>query len=145
MARKIDRENLMKMIYQMSMQDDFSEEACKAYKMNVLEREPEDGYFMRGFHVLAENLAEIDAEIEKYSRRWKTARMPKVDLAILRVAAAEILYMEDIPPIVSADEAVEMAKKFSTEKSFRFINGVLASIVKEKENAGRNGASDEDA
>lgn len=133
MARKTDRENLMKMVYQMGMREDFSEAACEAYKLNVLETEPKDDYFMRGFRVLQEHLPEIDARIEQFSRNWKTARMPKVDLAILRVATAEILYMPDIPPAVSADEAVEMARKFSTEKSFRFINGVLASVVKSHE------------
>lgn len=129
MARMSDRVHLMKMIYQMDMQKDFSMEACESYMENVMERTPEDPYFITLFGYITENMEHIDEQINAFSRRWKTSRMARVDLAILRVAAAEILYMEDISTAISINEAVEMAKRFSTEKSSGFINGVLGSIA----------------
>ena len=133
MARKTDREHLMKMIYQMDMQHDFSVEACEHYIENVMGSRPEDPYFLTMFGYLLDHLETIDEKINTFSRNWKTSRMAKVDLAILRVAAAEILYMEDITTAVAANEAVEMAKRFGTEKSPKFINGVLGSIARDYE------------
>lgn len=130
MARTADRENLMKMIYQMDMTNDFSTEACITYKENVLSKEPEDSYFTDTFKLVQEHLSEIDETINAASDRWKTARMAKVDLAILRLAAAEVLYVDELSVAVSADEAVRLAKKYSTEKSAKFINGVIGGIAK---------------
>ncbi|MBR2778810.1 MAG: transcription antitermination factor NusB [Firmicutes bacterium] len=129
MARKTDRINLMKMIFQMEMQQDFSTEACEHYMENVLEGRPEDPYFLTLYGQIRDNLDTIDEKINAFSKNWKTSRMAKVDLAILRVSAAEILYMDDISPAVTANEAVEIAKKYSTEKSPGFINGVLGGIA----------------
>ncbi|AIS52379.1 N utilization substance protein B [Thermoanaerobacter kivui] len=78
------------------------------------------------------HLQEIDKEIEKYSESWAINRMPKIDLAILRCSIYEILYREDIPISVSINEAVEIAKKYSTENSPAFINGLLGAFVRDK-------------
>lgn len=129
MARKTDRENLMKMVYQMDIQHDFSMNACENYMDNVMGGRPEDPYFTTLFGYIQDHMDTIDEKINEFSRNWKTTRMAKVDLAILRVAAAEIMYMEDISSAVAANEAVEMAKRFSTEKSSKFINGVLGGIA----------------
>ena len=75
-----------------------------------------------------ENRAVIDAKISKASRNWKIERMPRLERCILRLAVFEILYIEDIPPKVSIDEAVELAKKFCGEESGGFVNGVLDNI-----------------
>ena len=136
MARKTDREHLMKMVYQMEMQNDFSMDACEHYIMNVMGSRPEDPYFLTLSGYILDHLETIDTRINEFSRNWKTSRMAKVDLAILRVAAAEIMYMEDISSAVAANEAVEMAKRFSTEKSSGFINGVLGGIAGSYENEG---------
>lgn len=77
------------------------------------------------------NLQSIDQDIEKYLRSWTTSRIPKLDLAILRAAVFEIKYSEDIPTGVAINEAVEIAKKYSTDDSYRFINGVLGAIARE--------------
>lgn len=74
------------------------------------------------------HLAEIDEAISKSTRNWTMDRIAKVDLAILRLAAFELLFRGDIPPIVSINEAIDLAKTYSTAESKRFINGVLDNI-----------------
>ena len=121
MARTGERENLMKMIYQMGVQEDFSAEEYE--KFTALQADSQiTEYFVNGYRAAASNLKEIDELIDRYSVRWKTSRLPKVDLAILRLALAEICYLTDIPVSVTINEAVELAKKYSTEKSSKFIN-----------------------
>lgn len=75
-----------------------------------------------------ENSEEIDGVIEKYSKGWKKERLPKVTLAILRLAICEILYVSAIPTAVSINEAVELAKKYATPEDASFINGILGSF-----------------
>lgn len=78
------------------------------------------------------NLKEIDHLIEEASTNWKMSRMASVDRNLLREATYELIYMDDIPPSVTINEAVEIAKKFGTEESSSFINGILDKIGKEK-------------
>lgn len=72
----------------------------------------------------------LDGLIEKYSKGWKVKRLPKVNLAILRLAAYEILFVDDVPESVAINEAVELAKKYSGESDYSFINGILGALVK---------------
>ena len=76
-----------------------------------------------------ENYAEIDEVIESNSQDWTLVRLPKVSLAILRLAVYEIKYVEDIPDTVSVNEAVELAKIYDTDDAPAFINGVLAGVL----------------
>jgi N utilization substance protein B len=76
-------------------------------------------------------LDEIDAMIEKIAENWLLKRMAAVDRNILRFAAYEILYKKDIPSAVTINEAIEIAKKFSSKESAPFINGVLDRLAKE--------------
>lgn len=76
------------------------------------------------------NISEIDSTIEKYLVNWKLERLSKVDLAILRICTYEIIFEEDTPDAVIINEGIELAKKYSGEKSAAFINGVLANIMK---------------
>ena len=73
----------------------------------------------------------IDEQIRKYTKNWELHRIAAVDRNILRLAIYEMLYREDIPPIVSINEAVDIAKKFSTQDSGRFVNGVLDKVKSE--------------
>lgn len=75
---------------------------------------------------------EIDEVIGRYSEEWSIGRMPVIDRNVLRLAVFELLYLSDIPMAVTINEAVELAKVFSTEDSGRFVNGVLSAIA-EKE------------
>lgn len=93
---------------------------------------PDMDYIKKGFNSCRENIKEIDATINRFSDKWSTSRMPKTDLAIMRLAVTEIKYMDEIPDAVAVDEAVEIAKKFAGEDSPKFINGILGEIIKEK-------------
>ncbi|MBO1902858.1 transcription antitermination factor NusB [Leucobacter weissii] len=77
---------------------------------------------------VADHAAEIDELIVSYAQGWSLARMPNVDRAVLRIAAWEILHNPEVPTAVAIDEAVELAKEYSTEDSSRFVNGVLGRI-----------------
>ena len=79
---------------------------------------------------MLENIEEIDSMINAVSDGWSTSRMAKPDLAISRVATAEILYADDVPQAVAINEAVNLSKLYGTEQSPKFINAVLGKIVK---------------
>jgi N utilization substance protein B len=101
--------------------------------MDWLEREPDE--HERSFAALLiagtlENIEDIDNQIRTHLKRWSFERLARVDLAILRSSAYALLYQKDIPPSVTIDEAVEIAKQFGTPESFRFVNGVLDGIRK---------------
>jgi N utilization substance protein B len=75
------------------------------------------------------HLEQLDAAIGQHSKGWTLARMPSIDRNVLRVAAFELLGRPEVPVAVVLDEAVELAKRFSTDDSGRFVNGVLAALV----------------
>ena len=77
-----------------------------------------------------QNLARIDGVISDATQNWELSRMARCDLAILRLAVYELLYRTDIPPIVTINEAIDLAKIYSTDDSHRFVNGVLDRIKK---------------
>lgn len=77
---------------------------------------------------VVEHREELDAQIRKYVKNWEIQRIAVVDRNILRLAIFEMFHREDIPPVVSINEAVDIAKKFSTDESGRFVNGVLDRI-----------------
>lgn len=74
------------------------------------------------------NQAVVDEKISKYTEHWELSRIATVDRNILRLAIYEMLFRDDIPPVVSINEAVEIAKKFSTRESGAFVNGILDRI-----------------
>ncbi len=90
----------------------------------------------RQFYSFAEELiagvaahrAEIDKVISESATNWSTDRIAKVDLAILRLAVFELLFRDDIPPVVSINEAVDLAKEYSSAEARRFVNGVLDRV-----------------
>ena len=79
---------------------------------------------------IIDNRDEIDEQITTSSKDWSLARMPAVDRALLRIATWEILYNDQVPSAVAIDEAVELAKEFSTEESGAFVHGVLARVAR---------------
>jgi len=80
--------------------------------------------------VVEAHLTEIDEIIETSSQDWTISRLPKVSLAILRLAVAEIKYIDDVPNGVAVNEAVELAKKYGTNDDAAFINGILGTVAK---------------
>ena len=79
-----------------------------------------------------DNLGPIDQKITRYATNWQLKRMAVVDRNILRLASFEIMFLSDIPAKVSINEAVDLAKKFSTEEAGKFVNGILDKIKTEK-------------
>ncbi|MFT4229327.1 MAG: transcription antitermination factor NusB [Microbacterium sp.] len=77
-----------------------------------------------------DNRDEIDEQITTFAKDWSLARMPAVDRALLRIGVWELLHNDDVPAAVAIDEAVELAKEFSTDDSGAFIHGVLGRIVR---------------
>lgn len=82
---------------------------------------------------ICERRAEVDARIAAASENWRLERMTPVDRNLLRIGAYELEYVEDVPRAVAIDEAVEIAKRFGTEESSKFVNGVLERIAKDLE------------
>jgi len=78
-----------------------------------------------------EKMSELDKCISELSEGWPLERQPAVDRNILRMAIYEIKYADSVPPVVAVDEAVELAKKYSTAESSKFVNGVLAGYLKQ--------------
>lgn len=130
MSRKIARETAMKTLFQMELNGEYDLDNLHVNQDEVLE-ESEYQYIEGIVRGVVANLKDIDGTIEKYSKSWKLSRLPKVDLSILRVALYEIMHSEDIPMQVSINEAIEIAKKYSTADSSKFINGLLGAYAKE--------------
>jgi N utilization substance protein B len=123
----------MQLLFQMEVQNDYSQEIKERFVQEYMKDSNQLEYFNRLFEAAAGNLPVIDEKLENCSENWKIGRMAKVDLAILRLSAAEILYLEDVPDSASINEAVDMAKKFGGDDSGKFINGILGKVVRSTE------------
>ncbi|HKL10551.1 MAG TPA: transcription antitermination factor NusB [Clostridia bacterium] len=122
MNRKQEREELLKILFEKDLNSDSN--ALGQFKNNL--------FIENLFKDIDENKNRIDSIIKEHLKDWSIERLPAVDRAILRIALAEILYREEIPLSVSINEAVELAKKFSDEKSAKFINGLLGNLKDEE-------------
>ncbi|NDY43054.1 transcription antitermination factor NusB [Dissulfurirhabdus thermomarina] len=80
----------------------------------------------------------IDGLLKRCAKRWRLERMARVDRNILRIGAYEICFSEDVPPKVAINEAVELAKRFGTEASGAFVNGILDAVLRERGRPGRD-------
>lgn len=133
MSRKEAREFVMKYMYQMDINQEYSlddlELLLEEEKVDLDDRE----FIEKSLNLLISNVDNLDTVIEHFLKGWTTNRIPRIDLAILRVAVNEINNLDDIPVGVSINEAVDMAKRYSTEESYRFINGVLGSYYRSLE------------
>ena len=109
--------------YYASLSDE--DELCSEYP-----DEKQKEYIERVIRGIGEHSAELDSYIEKYSVGWKFSRISRTALAIMKTAMFEILYMQDIPDKVAANEAVELAKVYEEPETVPFINGILASFIK---------------
>ena len=130
MSRRLSREQAMKLLYQFQLRDDNIEEQIELFlaeteKLENLEKD----YFLDVVRGVTENLIEIDLLIKNHAKGWSLERMPKVDLAIMRLAVYELSFRKDIPWNVSINEAVELSKKYGGEQSKTFINGILGKVV----------------
>ena len=130
MKRKETREEAVKIAYSMDVNKELSTFNLKEYIDHFELEEMDVDYLDKTIIDMITNMEEIDKYIIDNSKDWKISRIAKVDLAVLRIALAEILYNETIPESVSINEAVEISKKFSNEDSHKFINGILGTVVR---------------
>ena len=101
------------------------------------EREDVKKYSVKLAKTFIENKESIDNQIKEHSKGWDVDRLLKIDRDILRISITELLYFDDIPASVSIDEAVELAKKYGTDESSSFINGILRQVYEFKKKIGK--------
>lgn len=130
MGRKLARESTMKLLYQMELMEDYNKDSLKLYYDNNDFDEEEKSYIDSAINIIVDNLEEIDRHIDENIDSWAVNRLARVDLSILRISIYELMYRDDIPKQVSINEAIEIAKKYSTEESSKFINGILGGFVR---------------
>ena len=126
MNRVTARTHAMKLIYEWEMGGEGGEDT-RIDLLGVQPGEEESAFMERMFSGVVENAAEIDRRIEENARGWTLERISRVDLAILRLATCELMQGKT-PQAVVINEAVEMARQYSGEKSPQFVHGVLGSI-----------------
>lgn len=132
MSRKLARELSMKVLFEMHLNNEFDLNKIEYHLNDGKTEEKQYEYIYDVLKEVLSNIDNIDRIINEYSKGWNVNRIANVDLAILRLAFAEILYMKDIPYRVSINEAVELAKTYGSDDSPSFINGILGKYV-EKE------------
>ena len=123
-ARELATQVLFHMEFSPGEPDDVFHLICESFRASMSIR----AFSKKLVYGVCENKEHLDSLISRSSKNWRLERMPYVDKCILRLGVFEIFFMEDIPPKVSIDEAVELGKKFGTEDSGAFINGVLDNI-----------------
>ena len=123
------RETLMQLVFQMEARNSSDEELTTPVLEEKGTDKKQEEFIKENFKAIADNLGEIDALIEANSLKWKLSRIPKTDLAIMRVAIGESKYGTGTPAEVAINEAVELAKEYCGEKSPSFINGVLGKAL----------------
>ena len=131
MTRREIREQVFKMLFRVEFynQEETSEQIALCEDDACSWKEKDKTYIFEKVEKISEKLEEIDAKINEVSEGWKTGRMGKVDLTLIRLAVYEMLYEEDVPAKVAINEAVELAKQYGTDNSPSFVNGVLAKLV----------------
>jgi len=132
MSRSDARELIMKLLFQMEVQKDYGNDLKTRFFNEYMKDRKQEKYLESMYSHISLNLAEVDEQIEACSENWRIGRILRIDLAVMRTAVIEIMFMDDIPESVSINEAVNMAKKYGTEDSGRFVNGVLGKVVKIK-------------
>ena len=129
MERRTARAHAMKLIYEWEMGGDGGEDT-RLNLLGVAPGENESEYMNRMFEGVVANAEELDAHIAAHLRGWTIERISKVDLAILRLGAYELM-LKEVPAGIAINEAVELANQYSADKAGAFINGVLGSLSRE--------------
>ena len=131
MSRREIREQIFNMLFRVEFyaQEDLTEQ-YELFAEDLPEIRPADlEYIENKIKKIEEVLEDIDTAVNAVAEKWKTTRMGKVELTVIRLAVYEMRYEEDIPVSVAINEAVELAKKFGGDESSRFVNGILAKLA----------------
>ncbi len=130
MSRHAARERALQTLFQLDV-NRVDEDEAVGHTLDIVGRDAHDGtYFRSLLRGILEKQKNVDGVIEEYSEGWKVDRMPGVDRNILRIGVYELLYEDDLPAPVILNEAVELGKMYGTERSAKFINGVLAGVLR---------------
>lgn len=126
MSRTESRENALKVLFQMETKEPIKIEEAKSFVV-----EDKDDFMMAIAQGVKTNEQHIDEIISPFLKQWTIDRLSKVDRIILRMAVYEIHYT-DVPEKVAVNEAVNLAKSYGDDDSYKFINGVLSEVIKHK-------------
>ena len=131
MSRKSSREKAMELSFGVELSKDSPEEAIETFVDNYEGdiKNLDLGYIKEVLYGVDSKRDELDSIIKSNLQNWKIERIAKINLTILRLAVLEMKYIEDVPARVALNEALELAKKYSDEKSVSFINAVLDKVL----------------
>lgn len=131
MRRSEIREHIFKLVFcgEFHSSSELSAQLDAYFDQTPEITETDREYMIRKFNGIKDRIAEIDEKINSVAKGWKTGRMGKAELAILRLAVYEMEYDEEIPVKVAINEAVELAKRFGGDDSPAFVNGILAKLA----------------
>ncbi len=127
-TRRQARELAMQALFYMDMQKHASEEMLEYFCGCFCTSKKSRPFLIKLVNGVLDEKGQIDALVERFSQNWQINRMSCVDRNVMRIAVYEMLYCDDIPPKVSINEAVDIGKKFGTQESGAFINGIMDSI-----------------
>ena len=131
--RKKARELALKCLYAHESTGQDVDSVCESLLANSDLGEDSTEYAGRLFRKVASMLPELDSQIERFSQNWRLERIAMVDKNILRISICELAFFPDIPARVAINEGVELAKKYSSQESSRFVNGLLDAVNKHLE------------
>ena len=129
-SRRKARELALQMLFQKDLSGNEPASIIKTFEDLEKAKPNIRDFAIRVFHGTLENMEKIDAMIVEQADNWRIERMAVVDRNIIRMSIYEFLHENDTPKLVIVDEAIEIAKKFGTDKSSQFINGILDGILK---------------
>lgn len=131
MSRSELREHVFRMLFRIEFNSAAEMQEQESLYFELLDEvsEKEQEYILNKYKAIKEKVEEIDNILNQLSEGWKTTRMNRVDLTILRLATYELKWDEDVPTGVAINEAVELAKRYSSDQGPAFVNGVLAKVA----------------
>jgi N utilization substance protein B len=130
-SRRKSRESALQVLYQLNITKQDAATGLARFEEHFLAKEEADDFLRRLVLGVLKNLSQLDRLIEQYSENWRLNRIDTIDRNILRMALFELLYCEEIPPKVTLNEAINLGKRFGSEDSGSFINGILDRIQSE--------------
>lgn len=129
-ARRKARELALQMLYQYDLSGNSPETIVSTFEELQKSKPNTREFATKIFHGTVEHMPKLDEMIQAQADNWRLTRMAVVDRNIIRMSVYEFLHEDDTPKLVIIDEAIEIAKKFGTDKSSQFINGILDGILK---------------
>ncbi len=138
MSRRSARDTAFRLFYEYSINGEFNPATMDVMR-DCFDKGMNDNawdYVRRIITVYEQNAATVDELVQEHSNKWSIGHMAKVDLSILRLGVCELRFLEgEIPPNITINECVELAKRYASEKSAKFINGVLGAVLPAKDEA----------